>query len=208
LVSVAVQETGELRRVGYHDALLSDKSLSLFSGTVEEAIADRSVQVLLIGRHSSNSIFDRIVEVRKQRPDLRILIASSHGDDETIIRCIQAGAKGYIDETCSIALLLQAIHVVAGGSIWAPRRLLSQFIDRMLDSPHGVQSANRVNLTARERQVLELLVGGYSNREIARRLGIEERTVKAHIAKLLRKVGVPNRISLTMYTIHKSLLNS
>jgi DNA-binding NarL/FixJ family response regulator len=51
-----------------------------------------------------------------------------------------------------------------------------------------------------------LLVGGYSNREIARRMGIEERTVKAHVAKLLRKVGVPNRIALTMHTINHALL--
>ena len=204
---IAIEELGELRLLGYRDALKSDPGLRLFEGTGEEALEDQEVQVLLIGRHNAATIFERIAEVRRKRPDIRMLIASSHGDDETIVRCIEAGAKGYIDESCTIPGLLQAVHVVAEGSIWAPRRLLSMFIDRMLESPLGTHS-NRLMITVRERDVLQLLVGGFSNREIARQLGIEERTVKAHVAKLLRKVGVPNRIALTMYTINKALLST
>jgi DNA-binding NarL/FixJ family response regulator len=206
IISLAVQESSELRLLGYREALGSDPQIQIFDGTVEAALADPSVHLLLIGAHGTESIFDRIAEVRRNRPDIRILVASSHGDDESIVRCIQAGAKGYLDEACSIPELLQAIHVVANGSIWAPRRLLSMFIDRVLSAPPGSFSPGKVEFTPREREVLELLVAGYSNREIARRMGIEERTVKAHVAKLLRKVGVPNRIALTMHTIHHALL--
>ncbi len=61
------------------------------------------------------------------------------------------------------------------------------------------------HLTIRERDVLELLVAAQSNREIARALGIEERTVKAHIAKLMRKVGVDNRIALSVFAVRHAL---
>ena len=62
--------------------------------------------------------------------------------------------------------------------------------------------------TDRERQVLELLVGGSSNREIGNTLKIEERTVKAHVAKLMRKVGVQNRIALSIHAITHSLVRN
>lgn len=205
-VSIAVQEVTELRLIGYHEALLSDPQIDLFKGTLQQALAAVDLQVLLMGLDGSTRLFDKIGEVRKVRPDLRILVASSHGDDESIVRCIQAGAKGYIDEACSIDELLQAVRIVAQGSIWAPRRLLSMFIDRVLDSPPGSYTGGKVDITPREREVLELLVAGQSNREIARRMDIEERTVKAHVAKLLRKVGVPNRIALTLHTLNHALL--
>lgn len=205
-ITIAVHERGELRLLGYQDSLRSDPTITVHVGPVEQALADPALNMLLIGASGHKSIFDRIAEIRRIRPDLRILVASSHGDDETIVRCIQAGAKGYIDEACSIPELLQAVHIVAQGSIWAPRRLLSIFIDRVLSGHPGAFSAAKIDFTPREREVLELLVAGYSNREIARHMNIEERTVKAHVAKLLRKVGVPNRIALTMHTISHALL--
>ena len=68
--------------------------------------------------------------------------------------------------------------------------------------------AGRVQFTERERDVLEMLVAGRSNKEIGSALGIEERTVKAHVAKLMRKVGVQNRIALSVHAITHSLLDN
>jgi len=205
-IHLAVLESGPLRRLGYHEAFASDALLHVHEGTEDEVLADPAVQVLLLGRQPGGRVFERVGEVRQQRPDLRILVAGSHGDDETIVRCLQAGAKGYIDEASPIAEFQQAIHIVGQGSIWAPRRLLSLFIDRVLQAAPGSFMPAKLVFTPREREVLELLVGGQPNREIARHMGIEERTVKAHVAKLLRKVGVPNRIALTMHTINHALL--
>ena len=88
--------------------------------------------------------------------------------------------------------------MVTSGSIWAPRRLLSKLIDRLLTVPDANPASTNPYLTARERQVLELILLARSNREIARQLGIEERTVKAHVGSLMRKTGVDNRIELSM----------
>ena len=85
---------------------------------------------------------------------------------------------------------------------------MSIFIDRVTSSPGRIFPAGRVSFTDREKEVLELLVAGRSNKEIGIVLGIEERTVKAHVAKLMRKVGVQNRIALSVHAITHSLVTS
>ena len=90
------------------------------------------------------------------------------------------------------------------GSIWAPRKLLSKLIDRLLSGDDASLTNPRPHLTTREDQVLKLLLMARSNREIATELGIEERTVKAHVGKLMRKIGAENRIELSMRAISGS----
>ena len=87
-------------------------------------------------------------------------------------------------------------------------RVLSVFIERVSESPGRFFPAGRTAFTAREREVLELLVGGRSNKEIGAALGIEERTVKAHIAKLMRKNSVHNRLALSVHAVTRSLVSS
>jgi DNA-binding NarL/FixJ family response regulator len=92
---------------------------------------------------------------------------------------------------------------VVSGSIWAPRKLLSRLIDRLLGVPvSGSGGLGALQLTARERQVLDLILLARSNREIARQLGIEERTVKAHVGRLMRKAGAENRIELSIKALN------
>ncbi len=98
------------------------------------------------------------------------------------------------------------MRMVHQGSVWAPRRVLSLFIERVASSPGRIFPSGRVTFTDREKQVLELLVAARSNKEIAVALGIEERTVKAHVAKLMRKVGVQNRIALSVHAITNSMV--
>jgi len=82
---------------------------------------------------------------------------------------------------------------------------LSIFVDRATKTSRSAAPA-LAQFTARETEVLKLLVAARSNREIARTLGIEERTVKAHVAKLMRKVGVENRIALSIYAVTNSIV--
>jgi DNA-binding NarL/FixJ family response regulator len=86
--------------------------------------------------------------------------------------------------------------------------VLATFIERATASARKVQPQTDDKISDREREVLRLLVSGCSNREIAGELGIEERTVKAHVAQLLRKVGVQNRIALSVHAVTHSLLST
>ena len=91
------------------------------------------------------------------------------------------------------------IDVVASGSIWAPRKILSAFVDRMLNpSENKPVLRHNLSFTKREEEILDLLQAARSNREIALSLGIEERTVRSHVARMIRKAGVENRIALSV----------
>jgi DNA-binding NarL/FixJ family response regulator len=96
-----------------------------------------------------------------------------------------------------------AVETVRDGSVWAPRKVLS----RLLDSQRTAAKldASMPRFTAREIQILNLLRAGQPNREIALALGIDEGTVKAHIGRLMRKVGVNNRIALTVHPFTQPL---
>ena len=95
--------------------------------------------------------------------------------------------------------------MVHSGSIWASRRLLSVFVERAASLMRDAESPAE-SFTDREAEVLHLLVAGCSNKDIGRELHIEERTVKAHVAKLMRKVGVENRVALSVFAITHSLV--
>src|SRR5260370_41152485 len=141
-------------------------------------------------------------------PDRRIMVTGRGGEDESALNAIAAGAKGYVDEAASPAEFIQALRIVNQGSVWAPRRVLSTFIERVSSSPGRIFPAGRVTFTDREKEVLEMLVAGRSNKEIGSALGIEERTVKAHVAQLMRKVGVQDRIAPSGHAITHSLVTA
>jgi DNA-binding NarL/FixJ family response regulator len=121
---------------------------------------------------------------------------------------VRAGVRAYLDLKASPRTVRQAIEEVTNGSIWAPRRLLSKLIDQLLAVTDASLASGPPHLTERELQVLELIVSAQSNREIARKLGIEERTVEAHVGSLMRKTGADNRINLLMRVTDPSLLHS
>jgi DNA-binding NarL/FixJ family response regulator len=132
-------------------------------------------------------------------------VIGPEGNDELVLSSIVAGARGYLDLTAGPEVVRQAVEIVTAGSIWAPRRLLSRLIDRLLKVPEASFTSN-TQFTARERQVLDLILMARSNREIANKLGIEERMVKAYVNRLMRKTGADNRIKLSMSALSLDLL--
>ena len=129
---------------------------------------------------------------------MKAIVMASEGDDEAIMSAISAGAKGWLEETASPDQVLQAVDIVLSGSIWAPRRVLSRLVDRALGAAGAPLRAQVPRFTEREEEVLQQLVLARSNREIARALSIQEQTVKSYVARLMRKMGVENRIALSM----------
>ncbi len=207
-IRIAVIETDPLRLVGFRALFEAEPEFELVSSTLEKVTAEPNLDLVLLGSHAGRNLFDVMAGLKAARPDLRIVVSGSGADDETILTALAAGAKGYVDEAASPQEFVQAIRIVNQGSVWAPRRVLSIFIERVTSSPGRIFPAGRVTFTDREKQVLEMLVAGRSNKEIGAALGIEERTVKAHVAKLMRKVGVQNRIALSVHAITHSLVTS
>src|SRR5690348_4577353 len=207
-IRIAVVESDPLRFVGFRALLDSEPAFELISSSVSELSTRQGIDLVLLGSRGGQNLFDLMATLKAARPDLRILVTGSGADEETILKAIAAGAKGYVDEAAAPAEFTQAIRIVNQGSVWAPRRVLSMFIERVSSSPGRIFPAGRVTFTDREKEVLEMLVAGRSNKEIGAALGIEERTVKAHVAKLMRKVGVQNRIALSVHAITHSLVTA
>jgi DNA-binding NarL/FixJ family response regulator len=176
------------------------------SGTLEELLSRPSIQYLVFDLNSSSGGLETLELIRRARPDLRLIVLGPEGNDELVLSTIIAGARAYLDLTAGPQTVHTAIQIVTSGSIWAPRRLLSKLIDRLLHRRDTSLTSGDPHLTTREQQVLELILMARSNREIARQLGIEERTVKAHVGRLMRKTGVDNRIELSMRAISQSLV--
>lgn len=207
-IRIAVVESDPLRFIGFRSLFDSEPEFDLITSSLAEVGSQRDVDLVLLGSRGGQNLFDLMAGLKAARPDLRIIVTGSGADEEMILKALAAGAKGYVDEGASPTEFVQAIKIVLQGSVWAPRRVLSLFIERVTSSPGRIFPAGRVTFTDREKEVLELLVAGRSNREIGQALGIEERTVKAHVAKLMRKVGVQNRIALSVHAITHSLVSS
>ncbi len=171
-------------------------------GTLEELLAEPSLEYMVVDLSSTPGGLEILNSIRCGRPNLRLIVIGPEGNDELVMDSIIAGARGYLELTAGPEAVRRAIDAVTGGSIWAPRRLLSKLIDRLLKVSDTSLINTGPHLTDRERQVLEHILMARSNREIARQLGIEERTVKAHVGRLMRKTGSENRIELSMRALH------
>jgi DNA-binding NarL/FixJ family response regulator len=183
-------------------------NVSLFpvTGSLAEMLGRRTLEYLVVDLHGAPHGLAALESIRRARPALRLIVIGPEGNDELVMESIIAGARAYLDLNADTLTVRQAIEAVTTGSIWAPRRLLSKLIDRLLKAPDSSSANSNPHLTDREKQVLELILQARSNREIARQLGIEERTVKAHVGRLMRKTGADNRIELTMRALNRTLV--
>jgi DNA-binding NarL/FixJ family response regulator len=173
--------------------------------SLEELLAQNDINYIVVDLLSAPDAFEALKTIVRERPDVRSIVIGPEGDDELVMNAIIAGARGFLGQSAGPELVRSAIEVVTSGSIWAPRRLLCQVIDRLLKVGGAAQETGNKQLTLREQQVLELIMGAHSTREIANRLGIEQRTVKAYVGRLMRKSGADNRIKLSMSALGRSM---
>lgn len=193
-----------IRRTGLRTILEEISGIELIDSGLDGLLAAPSLDIAVISLMVPAEILTTIERLRAATPAIRIIVMSEDGDDESVIAAISAGAKGYLKDTAEPVEVAQAVEVVASGSIWAPRRALSMLVDRMVDG--GTLSPRSApQFTHRELEVLQLLVSARSNREIAEALGIEVRTVKSYVGRMMRKVGVGNRIALSVHAARNAL---
>lgn len=175
--------------------------------SVPGALDASGVSLILIDAACTDHIFELLAAFRRTRPHLRLIVLGLEEDHEYIQRIIGAGAKGYLAHTAKSGEVRLAIEIVQDGSAWAPRKVLANLLD--LSSAEERRAAvDEPKFTERECEVLRLLVEGHPNRVIAGELGIDLATVKKHVGALMRKVGVKNRIALSVQVVNRKLLPS
>ena len=174
--------------------------------SVPGALDASGVSLILIDSACTDHIFELLAAFRRTRPHLRLIVLGLEEDHEYIQRIIGAGAKGYLAHTAKAAEVRLAIEIVQDGSAWAPRKVLANLVDLSSAEDRRGDAVTDPKFTKREAQVLKLLVEGHPNRVIADELGIDLATVKKHVGTLMRKVGVKNRIALSVQAMNRKLL--
>ena len=147
-----------------------------------------------------------IDHLRSEHPETAIVILTTFNEDDLMIRGLQAGARGYLLKDTNRENLLDTIHAAAKGeTLLKPEMLARVLAARSNPKPSPVSRADST-LTDRELEVLQAAARGERNKEIAYKLGITERTVKAHLASIYQKFGVDSRAAAVAIAAQKGLL--
>ncbi len=138
-----------------------------------------------------------LTELSRRDESFRCLMLSVNESEEDIFRCVEAGASAYLPKSTDRSELIRAIQTVAGGGSYFPAD-----VERKLQLRR-----DRSNLTPRELQALEFLVGGFSNKEIASAMKISQATVKLHIGHLFQKLEVMDRTQAVTAAIQRGIVH-
>jgi len=145
-------------------------------------------------------------QIKKLFPQVKVLVLTVHSTEEYIFQVLRAGASGYVVKQAAVSELVQAIRTVYHGDSF-----LSPSISRQAIEEYGRQAEamedKHDRLTDREREVLQLIAEGRTNREIASRLHVTVKTVEAHRAHLMDKLGLHSTADLTKYALRKGIIN-
>jgi DNA-binding NarL/FixJ family response regulator len=207
-IRIGVVDSDPLRLVGFRSLLESETDFEFIYASISDLDRHGRIDIILLGNQRGQDSFGDVVKLKAFYPDAQIIAIGSGTHDETVLAALSCGAKGYVDEGASAIEFISAVRAVSRGSVWVSRQLLSIFVERASGVVGDPSLGGRPAFTLREKEVLEMLVDGRSNKQIGMPLGIEVRTVKAHVAKLMRKVGVRSRIALATYAMSHSLVSS
>jgi len=141
-------------------------------------------------------------ELRVSAPTTRSIVLLDYSDSEQVIDTFSAGAKGVVCQSDPFELLCKCIRRVHAGQIWANSRELQWVVKTLGDrEPVPVVSAKGIPLlTRREEQIVSMVIEAMPNHEIAEKLGMSAHTVKNHLFHIYEKLGVSNRVELSLYT--------
>ena len=201
---VLVIEDQPLTRIGIRTVFAATEDIELAGESDNAAdgfkqFAAISPDVTILGLHFPDSCsIDDLDNYFIERPKAKIIVLAEHAGDAEISRALKKGALGYICKDVEPGELLNAIRTVAAG-----RKFIPAEIAAVLSQHVGSEE-----LTATETNVLRMIVGGMSNKEIAYALDISENTVKTHVQNIFGKIGVSDRTSAATTAIKRGLVRT
>ena len=204
LLRFGVVSADPLRFLGLQTMFPEEAGIELVALDQASAHAVKRLTLIVIDASCTQLLFELIAALQTAQPLVRALVVGLEDKPEYVERVIGAGAKGYLTHGASEAEIRMAIDIILDGSVWAPRKVLARLLERGMVEQQ--KSKARTILTPREKDVLRKLGTGSSNKEIAAELSIDASAVKAHVGRLMRKVGVTNRTALSVEAARQKLL--
>jgi NarL family two-component system response regulator LiaR len=142
--------------------------------------------------------------LRQRLPHARVIVLTSFADDEKLLPAIQAGAAGYLLKNVQPKELARAVRAAHNGEALLDPRVAARLVEAIAQPAAADGPPER--LTPREREVLELIGRGLSNKRIALELGVSEKTVKTHVGHVLAKLGVSDRTQAALYAVRAGFI--
>ena len=181
--------------------------LSIASSACTSIAASHPHLVLLDPELFNKSLPETITKILEKAPHTRIIVLEgTTGTPVDQMSLFKTGAHGFCAIDIQPDLLVKAAHAVCNGEIWVPRQLIAQLIGELarennkgITNPDSTGAKSLKRLTPRELQVAQMVHLGGNNKMIARELDISERTVKAHLSAIFRKLKIENRLHLALY---------
>jgi len=202
-IRVFLLDDHEVVRRGLTDLVHATSDLVVVgeAGTVDEALrripAAKPDVAILDARLPDGSGIDVCREIRSSRPETRCLILTSYDEDEALFAAVMAGASGYLLKQIRGSSLTDAIRQVAAGRSMLDPAVTGKLLDRLRNASHPDPRLS--TLTEREREILDLIAEGLTNRQIAERLFLAEKTVKNYVSGLLTKLDMERRTQAAVY---------
>jgi DNA-binding NarL/FixJ family response regulator len=208
-IRVLLADDHHMVRAAFAELLKREPDITIVGEAADEAALLEAVNrlqpdVLLMDAHMPGGKSISAARVlRIKHPDLRILVLSAYDRREYVVGMVRAGVDGYLLKHDSPETLVRAVRAVAQGEEWISPHVAEILMDTVRTD--GERPA--VKLSKREVEVLRLMAAGYRNEEIARRLVVTCQTVKNHVRKIFRKLGVETRVEAVLYAVHRGLVH-
>ncbi|HZP30192.1 MAG TPA: response regulator transcription factor [Acidimicrobiia bacterium] len=202
-IRVFLLDDHEVVRRGLRELLESEDDIEVVgeAGTAEEATTRipptrPDVAVLDVRLPDGNGV-EVCREVRSRHPEIQCLILTSFADDEALFQSIMAGAAGYVLKQIKGTDLVDAVRRVSEGQSLLDPAVTARVLERLRTPPETDERLAR--LTDQERKILDLIADGLTNRQIAERVHLAEKTVKNYVSNLLTKLGMERRTQAAVY---------
>lgn len=213
-ISVVVADEERLFREAIHIILDQDADIEVVGEAANrlqtiETTRDHEPDVILIDISSSkNEGMAVLSEIIRQSPKTKPIALIRVNDEAKILRTLREGAKGYLSKNAPLSDLIKAVKAVDKGELWVQRKLMARFLDGQRVNAFKKKTLvddKDDELTGREREVLNCLIKGCTNKEIAKALFISEKTVKNHLSSIFKKLNVNGRLQAVRHALFVEL---
>ena len=202
--NLLIVEDHELTRFGLKTAFEDVDYIGVIyeAATAEDALKNNQIDLVImdLGLPNMNGI-DATKAIHDMNKDAKIIILTSHNDEKEVLNSLKAGANAYCSKEINLQRLVQVVQSVADGAAWFDPSIAHIVLQATTNTKMNTEpdtSYKNYDLTAREAQILKLMTEGFSNMEIAQHLVISVNTTKAHVASILQKLEVDDRLQAAL----------
>ncbi len=185
------------------EAESAEKALEIFDSNQIDVI------IMDLGLPGMNGI-EATQKIRSRKKDVKVIMLTSHNDEKEVISSLKAGANAYCSKEINPQRLISVVQSVADGAAWFDPSIahivLKASCQAQVQEDNSAENAKKYDLTARESQILKLMTEGYSNMEIAQILVISINTTKAHVANILQKLEVDDRLQAALKALKNKIV--